>query len=72
MDSNQIIFVIILTIVIICIYLFLYKRESFEEMFSSCYEANDSNNCYTCDDVINAYKKKGYIYDEKDFEQCKK
>lgn len=73
MDSSQIIIIIIL---IICIYLFIYKRETFKEAFkeafSSCYEANNDNNCYTCDDVIMAYKKKGYIYDENEFEQCKK
>ena len=69
MDSNQIIIIIIL---IIFIYLFLYKKELFEGGSTSCYEANDDNNCYTCDDVITAYKRRGYIYDKDDFEQCKK
>lgn len=69
MNSNQIIIMIIL---IICVYLFVYKKETFKGWSTSCYEANNDNNCYTCEDVITAYKRKGYIYDEDEFEQCKK
>lgn len=71
MTTNEIIFLICLILLIICIYLLIYKKESFEVFLSSCYEANDENNCYTCEDVITAYKKKGYIYDTNEFEQCK-
>jgi hypothetical protein len=71
MTNNGIILLIFLILLIICIYLFIYKKESFEDFSSSCYEANDENNCYTCEDVITAYKKKGYIYDKNEFEQCK-
>ena len=48
----------------------LFSKDSFES-FSSCYEANNDNNCYTCDEVILAYKRKGLIYDKNIFEQCK-
>lgn len=35
-----------------------------------CYGANDGI-CKTCDDVVNAYKARGWAYDRKNFEQCK-
>ena len=35
----------------------------------SCYGASDDI-CETCDDVVNAYKKKNWAYNKKDFIQC--
>lgn len=36
----------------------------------SCYGAK-SGNCNTCEDVINAYKARGWRYNKRDFEQCR-
>lgn len=36
----------------------------------SCGIANNDNNCYSCDDVKNAYMNAGKIYDLSLFEQC--
>jgi hypothetical protein len=40
-------------------------------MSSSCYDANNENNCYTCNDVLNAYRAKRLGYNENNFEQCR-
>lgn len=64
--------IVILSIAVIIYFILmnLFSKDSFES-FSSCYEANNDNNCYTCDEVILAYKRKGLIYDKNIFEQCK-
>lgn len=38
---------------------------------ASCYGAKPTNDCKTCDDVVNAYKAKGWKYDTSLFAQCK-
>lgn len=70
--------IIILTTIIIsclcCYYKFNYKLEGLDNtaMFEkpSCGIANDDNNCNSCEDVVNAYMKKGLIYNKKRFKQC--
>ena len=37
---------------------------------TTCYGARDAADCYTCDDVVNAYKARGWAYDATKFEQC--
>lgn len=41
---------------------------------NGCYGANSANGangkCITCNDVVNAYKKKNWVYDIRNFEQC--
>jgi hypothetical protein len=36
---------------------------------TSCYNGVD-NNCHTCLDVISSYQKKGWRYDQQNFQQC--
>lgn len=36
----------------------------------SCGIANDEQNCFTCDDVKEAYKTVGKFYNKKSFQQC--
>jgi hypothetical protein len=36
----------------------------------SCYGSRDAD-CNTCDDVVNAYKARGWAYDKSKFEQCR-
>jgi hypothetical protein len=44
-----------------------------DAVLSSCYGAKGSvNDCYSCDDVIKAYKAKTWSYDTDLFAQCKK
>jgi hypothetical protein len=40
------------------------------EPANSCYGAREQNDCYTCDNVVNAYKAKAWAYDKNKFKQC--
>jgi hypothetical protein len=37
---------------------------------ASCYGARDTSDCYTCDDVVNAYVNRGWAYNRTNFIQC--
>lgn len=48
------------------------KTNSIEHFANnSCYGAKDGT-CNSCDDVVNAYKKRNWAYNKNNFEQCRK
>lgn len=65
--------IIILLVIVAFLYFNNQKEKLTEIIFSSpsCGIANNDNNCYTCDDIINAYKKNGLIYNKRHFGHCK-
>lgn len=45
-------------------------KQTPSERFCSCYGASIEENCCTCDDVKQAYLKKGWAYNSSSFKQC--
>jgi hypothetical protein len=62
------------TLIILIVGLFaLISMDMSKELFNalSCYGAKDVDDCKTCDDVIDAYNKKKWVYNKANFIQCK-
>ena len=60
-----------LIILIVGIWVLITMNMS-KELFNvlSCYGARETDDCETCEDVIDAYKKKKWVYKKANFIQC--